>query len=305
MAQMPILEEGYFVDNVQSYDQPLCFRAQGYRDLDVPLDKNKPGTILDKVVLKPLPAEEQATLKGKLVLDGHPDAKTVHVYVSTAMGPLNTLTGGYAPRMRWPESIQAQVDEAGNFTIEGLNPSEISVTATAEGHVTQSKRVQLTADHPTDVGELRLLSTDLAVYIGKPAPNHEPLQWEADYAAALKRAQAEHKPMMVMITATWCGPCKLLEKETLDSPWIGFFLSKFVLVKAYEDKDVERKYGSSAYPTLVFTDSSGNAAYKCVGYKPAFEFVKDCATANESLAIEQPEAIKTLIEKKIITLKQP
>ena len=150
-----------------------------------------------------------------------------------------------------------------------------------------------------------MLSSDLTTYVGSPAPNNEPLQWEADYTAALKRAQAEQKPAMVMITATWCGPCKMLEKDTLNDPWIRSFLSKFVLVKAYEDKDVEQKYNSSAYPTLVFTDSSGNAAYKCVGYRPAFDFVQDCAKAFEKLGIEQPEAIKTLIDKKIITLRQP
>src|SRR5262249_33636915 len=158
-----------------------------------------------KVVLKPLPAAERATLKGKLVLDGSSDFKSARVFVGTSMGPLNTITGGYSPRMRWPENIQAHVDDSGEFTVEGLNPSEISVTATADGTVTRSKKVTLAVDHPTDLGELRLLSSNLASYVGSAAPSAEPLQWESDYAAALKRATAEHKPMMVMLTATWCG----------------------------------------------------------------------------------------------------
>jgi hypothetical protein len=40
-------------------------------------------------------------------------------------------------------------------------------------------------------------------------------------------------------------------------------------------------------------------AYKCVGHKPAFDFARDCARAFESLSIEQPDAIKKPIEKKI------
>jgi thiol-disulfide isomerase/thioredoxin len=305
LAQMPILEDGYFVDLVQSFDRPLSFRAAGYRDLDVPLDNHRNFlAILDKVVLEPLPDQERATLQGKIVLDGSTDTKSAHVYVSTAMGPLNTLLGGFSPRNRWPKDIEAQIDASGTFRVEGLNPSEISVAANADGYVGQSKTVKLTADHPIDLGELRLMSSDLAVYIGRPAPNKEPLQWEADYATALKRAQAEHKPLMVMMTATWCGPCKMLEKETFSDPWICSILSNFVTVKAYEDKEVENKYGGGVYPTLIFADSSGNAAYKCTGYKPAFNFVQDCANAYEKLSIEQPPAIKTLIDKKIVILKQ-
>jgi thiol-disulfide isomerase/thioredoxin len=303
MSQMPILEEGYFADVVKSFDQPLSFRAHGYRDLDVPLTDAKSGAaILEKVVLQPLPPGERATLKGTVVLDGSSDAKSAQVIVKPSMGPINTPSGGYSPRMRWPEGVKVPVSESGEFTVEGLNPSDISVSAIAADHINQFKKIKLTSEHPTDIGELRLLKTDLGFYVGSSAPEGE-LHWESDYASALKRAEAEQKPLMVMMTATWCGPCKMLEKETLNDPWIRSFLSKFVIVKAYEDKDVEKKYGMSGYPTLVFTDPSGNQAYKCVGHKPAFEFVQDCARAFESLAIEQPEAIKKLIEKKIITLK--
>src|SRR5262245_59671569 len=62
------------------------------------------------------------------------------------------------------------------------------------------------------------------------------LAWEKDYPSAITKAKAEKKPLMIMMTATWCGPCKMLEKETLDDPWVRYFLSNFVVVKAYEDK---------------------------------------------------------------------
>src|SRR5262249_42486395 len=77
---------------------------------------------------------------------------------------------------------------------------------------------------------------------------------EKDYRSEIKKAKAEKKPLMILMTATWCGPCKLLEKETLDDPWVRYFLSDFVVVKSCEDKDVENAYGLTTYPTLVFTD---------------------------------------------------
>ena len=59
-----------------------------------------------------------------------------------------------------------------------------------------------------------------------------------------------------MMTATWCGPCKMLESETLNYRWIRQFLAPFVLVQAFEDKDVEKTYGLGGYPTLAFCDSA-------------------------------------------------
>ena len=98
-AQMPIMQEGYFADEIKSIDLPICFRARGYRDLDVPLSSYKNSLAnVGKVILRPLPAEERATLKGTVALDGSSDLKSVQLYVDTAMGPLNTPNGGYSPR---------------------------------------------------------------------------------------------------------------------------------------------------------------------------------------------------------------
>ena len=117
-----------------------------------------------------------------------------------------------------------------------------------------------------DAGTIRLRCEDLGFYIGKPAPKAAELAWEKDFPTALEKARSTRKPLMVMMTATWCGPCKHLESQTLSDPWIRHFLSGFVVVKAYEDRKVEETYGLQGYPTLVFTDSNGRAAYTSVGY---------------------------------------
>ena len=36
--------------------------------------------------------------------------------------------------MRWPEGLKMAVSETGEFQIDGLNPSEYNVIATADGH---------------------------------------------------------------------------------------------------------------------------------------------------------------------------
>lgn len=64
------------------------------------------------------------------------------------------------------------------------------------------------------------------------------LPWESDYVTALAKARAEKRPIFLMLTATWCGPCKMLESQTLPDPIIRSGLKEFVWVKTYEDKEL-------------------------------------------------------------------
>jgi thiol:disulfide interchange protein len=102
------------------------------------------------------------------------------------------------------------------------------------------------------------------------------------------------------MTATWCGPCKALEKETLNNPWTRHFLSGFVIVKAYEDKEVETKYGLNGYPTLVFTDSNGKEAFRSVGYRATMPFAAECAQAFQKLDQKLPPELQTLVDRKVL-----
>jgi thiol-disulfide isomerase/thioredoxin len=219
------------------------------------------------------------------------------------MGPINTVSGGYSGRLKWAEPIKVQVSETGTFEIGGLNPSEYSIFVTAKGHIEQYQRVKLTAGERKDCDSVRLFSADFSFYVGKPAPQTEPLVWEADFETALKRATAENRPLMVMLTATWCGPCKMLEDQTLSDPWIRHFLSPYVVVKAYEDRAVEARYKmGTSYPTLVFTDSKGEMVHNSMGFMPPHQFVVQCARALRGTPLPLPPEIETLVEKKVIRL---
>lgn len=301
MAQMPILPDGYFAGPVGDLQRPVGFRAQGCENLDVPL-AGKEGDVVyvGTVTLKPLSKDHEATLKGKLVLDGAKTADSAQVRLMLGVAGINTPHNGYSPRRRWPDPITASVDAKGEFTVSGLCPSQYYLQVQAKDHTGVSKTVEFKAGEVLDLGEVRLMSTDLGFYIGQPAPKTEELKWEKDYASALKRAQAEKKPMLVMMTATWCGWCKKLEHDTLSDPWVRHFLSGFVLVKAFEDKDVEKKYGCGGYPTLVFTDSEGKLIHKTVGYEERLSFSTEVCRAYTKMHEKLPVALKTLVAKKVI-----
>ena len=84
------------------------------------------------------------------------------------------------------------------------------------------------------------------------------LPWEKDFPTALAKAKFSHQPLFLMLTATWCGPCKMLEAQTLTATATRSGLKDFIWVKAYEDQKLNERFKAGGYPTLVFLDSSGD-----------------------------------------------
>lgn len=58
-----------------------------------------------------------------------------------------------------------------------------------------------------------------------------------DYDQAVEIAEKRDWPILVVLGAEWCGPCKLLEKE-LSQPSSEFLFQKWVVVKIDIDKEV-------------------------------------------------------------------
>ena len=243
---------------------------------------------------------DAAVLKGTIVLDGGKEVEDATVTLSLSVPPINTASGGYSPRAHWPQGDKHPVSKTGEFKVEGLSPLTYQMNVTAEGHTPYHKMVTLKPGEEKDLGEVRLQTTDVGAYIGKAAPKTDKLSWEKDYAAALARADKEKKPILVMETATWCGWCKKLEADTLDDPWVRYALSDYVVVKAFEDKEVEGKYGCGGYPTLVFTDSTGKKMHQSVGYMPVAPFLEQVARADRKLGVALPAELQALADKKII-----
>ncbi len=94
---------------------------------------------------------------------------------------------------------------------------------------------------------------------------------EQDWSKALQQAKAEKKLVFLDIYATWCGPCKMLKKNTFSNEEVGaFFNSNFINVSVDGEKtigpDLARKFSLEAYPTLIVTDADGNPVLYTMGY---------------------------------------
>lgn len=113
------------------------------------------------------------------------------------------------------------------------------------------------------------------------------LRWETNEAAAVARAQAEKRPLIVDFTADWCTACKELYKHTLSDPRVMEKAADFVAVKidATNEDDpqvdaVKGKYGVVGLPTVVVFDSSGKERHRFNEFVPAEKFLAAIETVQ-------------------------
>ena len=79
---------------------------------------------------------------------------------------------------------------------------------------------------------------------------------------AVAMAKKEDKPIFIDFYATWCGPCKIMDKQVFNSkPVANMYNKEFVNLKidvdSREGKALADKYGVEALPTLVIIEPSG------------------------------------------------
>jgi len=101
---------------------------------------------------------------------------------------------------------------------------------------------------------------------------------EARWAAILKKAKEEKKIIFFDAYTTWCGPCKLLEKNVFTRADVGEVFNKnFINVRfdmeSGEGLSLAKKYPLEGYPTLLFIDSRGKIVKKLVGYRNAEDLI--------------------------------
>jgi thioredoxin-related protein len=118
------------------------------------------------------------------------------------------------------------------------------------------------------------------------------IQWTngLSWKDILKKAKKENKYIFVDCFTTWCGPCKLMDKEVYTAQEVGKGLNeKFISIKVQMDKTIkdnedvkkwytdaaalQKEYGIASYPSYLFFSPKGNLIYRESGYKKVKDFL--------------------------------
>lgn len=98
------------------------------------------------------------------------------------------------------------------------------------------------------------------------------------FSQTLQQAKKENKLIFLDAFASWCGPCKLLDKNVFPKKEVGDyfnanFLNLHIDMEKGEGIEIAKKYSIYSYPTLLFIDGDGKVVYKAAGYMSPQELI--------------------------------
>jgi thioredoxin-related protein len=125
------------------------------------------------------------------------------------------------------------------------------------------------------------------------------IQWVKDlsWKQVKQKARQENKYIFIDVYATWCGPCKVMDRSIYPLAEVGkAYNEKFISVRVqadpstkdgeeikswYEDaRKISAEYNVAAYPTFLFFSPTGELVHRASG---GFSSEKFIALANDAI----------------------
>lgn len=107
--------------------------------------------------------------------------------------------------------------------------------------------------------------------------------------AVQKRASDQMLMMFVDVYATWCGPCKMMDREVYTDPSVADYMNAhYVSVRMNGESDYGRIYASKqqleGYPSMFIFSDDGERVSNIVGFTPAEELVGTLKSVTEGFS---------------------
>lgn len=108
---------------------------------------------------------------------------------------------------------------------------------------------------------------------------------ESSFEQALSKASQSGKLVFIDFFTTWCGPCKTMSREVFPLRSVGaavnpHFVSMKIDAEKGEGAELARRYGVSAYPTMVVLSPDGTLRKSIVGARSAEQFIEEITAAR-------------------------
>jgi len=107
------------------------------------------------------------------------------------------------------------------------------------------------------------------VIVPKLTEKKERVIWGESLPKAMEAGKARSKPVLVYVTATWCGPCQEMKRSTLADERVAELIhDQFEAVKVDLDanRELAARLGAEAIPFFAILNGDGNVLRSQMGY---------------------------------------
>ena len=125
-----------------------------------------------------------------------------------------------------------------------------------------------------------------------PSPNlaHR-IEWLPWASSTFDRAQAEDKPILLSIAASWCYWCHVMDESTYSDPDVQSQLAKsFLAVRVDNDHrpDINSRYNVGGWPTTAFLTPHGGLIGGAT-YLPSDQFLAMLVESQDAYGADKPQ----------------
>jgi|SRR5579872_2707495 len=116
------------------------------------------------------------------------------------------------------------------------------------------------------------LAVSLAGVLNAEAAPGAEIAWYKSPQIAARESASRKKPLLVMISARWCGPCHKMLQQTFPQPALANRInSQFIplLVDADEQPGLIQKLNVEATPTVLVMDANQKVISRMTGFQSA------------------------------------
>ena len=125
----------------------------------------------------------------------------------------------------------------------------------------------------------KILFTLLLVIGVAVAANAQVRFTDKNLDAVREEATQQNKLVFIDLYATWCGPCKNMERNVFSQPEVGDFMAQHFIAAKYDigkptGSALAKKYGIRSIPTFLIFDTEGTLLGQITGGMPADDFIR-------------------------------
>ena len=124
-----------------------------------------------------------------------------------------------------------------------------------------------------------------------------PRQWLVDYGFARQEAKRLGLPLLIHFSATWCGPCKQMDLETLNSPaLVSSFGTQILALKIDSDENpgLVEAFRVDSLPTDVIVAPGGQIVFRTSGYQANNRYLANVRHWSKQFPDERQAALARL-----------